>query len=357
MPLHAQEQTGTVAADALRRQAHDRLLTLQTEADRLARQASGLLGELRRLELARQIANEELRQADAALADATRDLDDITTEVAGLEQARDAEGPRLRARFAELYKLGRGRYMRMLLSARDMRVVSQAGRTVAAVAARDQARVRAYEARLVALTEAKAVVRTRQATLNSRHEGARRAQASAARAITAQNARVREIDQRRDLNAQLVGELQAAQQKLDATLTTVGTLAFTALPIGPFRGALPWPAVGTPQPRAAAAGAHRPGIEIAGAEGAAVQAVHDGTVAFAGSFDGLGNLVIIDHGEQTFTLYGHLLEFAVGRGTTVTARQEVGRLGASAVGTPSLYFELRVHGKAVDPMPWLERSR
>lgn len=348
---------GAAGADTLRQQANDRLLALHAEADRLVNEARGLLGQLRTLEVARQIANEELRRAEAAAVEAGQALEDISRQVAQLEHTRDRERPRLAARFADLYKLGRGRYVRMFLSASNLRQVGQAARTVAAVAARDEARVRGYDARLAELAAARQAARAHQVTLDAKRADAVRAQAAAARAIAAQNALVRDIDERRDLNAQLVGEMQAAQRKLEATLTGVERAPMTALPIGPFRGALPWPSIGAPRRRAGNAPINRPGLEINGPEGAPVRSVHGGTVAYAGSFEGLGNLIIVDHGEQTFSLYGHLSELLVGRGAVVPAGQEIGRQGASDAGDPTLYFELRVNGKPVDPLPWLEPSR
>ena len=80
-------------------------------------------------------------------------------------------------------------------------------------------------------------------------------------------------------------------------------------------------------------------------------------MAYAGSFEGLGNLVIVDHGSQTFTLYGYLMEMTVGQGAHVQERQAVGRVGVSPTGDPLLYFELRVNGRPVDPLLWLERTR
>ena len=76
-------------------------------------------------------------------------------------------------------------------------------------------------------------------------------------------------------------------------------------------------------------------------------------MAYAGSFDGLGNLVILDHGAQTFSLYGDLLEMAVGRGVHVDRGQMVGRVGSPLTGSPALYFELRIEGRPVDPLQWL----
>ena len=54
----------------------------------------------------------------------------------------------------------------------------------------------------------------------------------------------------------------------------------------------------------------RNGIELSLPEGQPVHAVHEGTVAFADLFSGYGNLVIVDHGDKTYSLYGHLASAA-----------------------------------------------
>jgi septal ring factor EnvC (AmiA/AmiB activator) len=350
------------APEAIARRAEERLRALHDEADRLAAQQRSVLVQLRQLEVARQIAIAEVRRADAAVAEAEAEADALERQVERLEGERDAVQPAIESRLVEIYKLGRGQYARLLLSATDLRRLGQATRTVAALAARDQQRFHAYERRLGDLNEALEVLIARDEALISHRVKAAQARAAADRALIAQNARVREIDERRDLNAQLTSELQEAQQRLEATLrdTTAGS-AHVTLPIGPFRGALPWPAPGDLQRRSDGAGSNtvtqRQGVEIAAPEGTSVQAVYDGRVAFAGGFDGLGNLVIVDHGAQTFTLYGHLMEFDVAQGTFVAQGQILGRTGASTVGRSSLYFELRVGGRPVDPLQWLSRAR
>ncbi len=100
----------------------------------------------------------------------------------------------------------------------------------------------------------------------------------------------------------------------------------------------------------------RNGIEISLAEGQPVQAVHEGTVAFADQFTGYGDLVILDHGDGAYSLYGHLSSLAVRRGERVQARATLGASGRNPSGNPSLYFELRVDGKPVDPLQWLKKQ-
>jgi len=97
----------------------------------------------------------------------------------------------------------------------------------------------------------------------------------------------------------------------------------------------------------------RSGIEIAAAADAPVRAIHEGTVVLADAFTGYGNLVIIDHGTQAYSLYGQLSSIDVQRGARVDQGQVIGTVGRVLAGTPGLYFELRVDGKPVDPVQWL----
>jgi septal ring factor EnvC (AmiA/AmiB activator) len=94
---------------------------------------------------------------------------------------------------------------------------------------------------------------------------------------------------------------------------------------------------------------------IAAAEGSPVSVVHDGVVAFADTFGGFGNLVIVDHGSQSFSLYGDLLEMLVKKGARIERGQSVGTVGPAPAGPPGLYFELRIDGQSVDPLQWLKK--
>ena len=85
-------------------------------------------------------------------------------------------------------------------------------------------------------------------------------------------------------------------------------------------------------------------------------AVHEGVVAYAGQFTGYGNLVIVDHGGKSYSLYGHLEALQVARGERIEAQAPVGLAGRNPSGNPSLYFELRVDGKPVDPLQWLQKG-
>jgi septal ring factor EnvC (AmiA/AmiB activator) len=99
----------------------------------------------------------------------------------------------------------------------------------------------------------------------------------------------------------------------------------------------------------------RNGIEIGAREKTPVRAVHEGTAAFAAPFTGFGTLVIVDHGGNAFSLYGHLSQALVTKGATVKRGGIVGSVGHTPTGVAALYFELRIDGRPVDPVQWLRR--
>ncbi|HEX7137864.1 MAG TPA: peptidoglycan DD-metalloendopeptidase family protein [Vicinamibacterales bacterium] len=361
--LAAQAQPDRARTEALARRAGDRLVALQREADRLAADERSLLNELRTLEVERQIKTEELKQAETEVASLQADLDETAAKVEALQATEEAARPELRSRLVEIYKLGQARYTRLLLSTPDLRRIGQASRTVAALAQLDRDRIARHEQMLEDLDATRGTLEARKKTAVAARATAEQAHAAVQKATLAKSSLVRDIDSRRDLNAQVSSELQTAQVKLQAALRDSSNASageVPSLPLKPFKGDLVWPAAGQLRRRfggtSGLAGGSSNGMEIGTDDGATISAVHDGVVAFAGTFSGFGNLIILDHGSQTFSLYGDLLDFSVARGARVDRGQPLGSAGPLPSGGTGLYFELRVDGHPVDPLQWLRKA-
>lgn len=96
------------------------------------------------------------------------------------------------------------------------------------------------------------------------------------------------------------------------------------------------------------------GLVIAAPEGTEVKAIADGRVLMADWLQGYGLVVVVEHGKGDMSLYGYNQSALVSVGTQVKAGQPVALVGNSGGrGTPSLYFEIRRQGQAVNPLPWL----
>ncbi|MFH1826497.1 MAG: peptidoglycan DD-metalloendopeptidase family protein [bacterium] len=96
------------------------------------------------------------------------------------------------------------------------------------------------------------------------------------------------------------------------------------------------------------------GLDIANKHGTPIKAADAGEVIFAGWWDGYGKAVVIDHGRQTTTVYGHMSRIYKKVGAVVAKGQIVGLVGSTGYSTgPHLHFEVRKNGKPVDPMRYL----
>lgn len=338
---------------------NDRLRSLQDEAARLAGESRTLLGEVRKLEVDRDIRLEQARRADAAVVSARNELTLLGQRIEALEQQRVAGLPEVRAHLVNVYKRGRSGYLRMLLSSDGLRNFARANRALTALAYREERLIEDHKRTLEALKADRSELQARTRDLQTRQADAAQARRRAEEAVAARNALIEQIDSRRDLTAQYVGELELAHARIESQAGTLAGAQSVIVPLAPFRGTLDWPVVGAVTGRFGqpsnrpGGGLVRSGIEVASPEGTPVRAVHGGTVSYAEGFAGLGTLVILDHGDTNFSLYGYLSSVSVQRGQTVEAGSEVGRVGASPAGPPALYFEMRIDGRSVDPVQWL----
>ena len=343
----------------------DRLRALQREAERLAGESRTLVGDLRQREIDRDIKAAQLKQAEAAMAEAEKALQSTTMRMSDLEVQRINQLPDLKTQLVDIYKRGRSGYARMLFSAGDLREFARATRAVSALSAINERRIEEHRKTVDAMRQERAAFEQKAKELQAKTAEARRAKSAADGAVASASELIRQIDSRRDMTAQYVGELQDAYGKLQQQVTALSTekpagAEPVAVPLRPFQGALDWPVqgriigfFGQPSNRLGG-GAVRNGIEIAADEDTPVRAIHGGSVGFAGPFTGFGTLVILDHGGNGYSLYGYLASTALEQGQTVETGAEVGRVGLAPAGPPTLYFEMRIDGRSVNPVQWLK---
>lgn len=96
------------------------------------------------------------------------------------------------------------------------------------------------------------------------------------------------------------------------------------------------------------------GIEISTEHGKEIKAIYEGKVLYADWFKGYGNIVILDHGDSYYSLYAHLSKILARVGDRIEAGEVIALSGdTGSLKGPSLYFELRHHGKPLNPLNWL----
>jgi septal ring factor EnvC (AmiA/AmiB activator) len=100
---------------------------------------------------------------------------------------------------------------------------------------------------------------------------------------------------------------------------------------------------------------HNDGLDIAAAIGTSVRAVAKGRVDFANDdYEGMGGMIVLNHGDGYYTLYGHLSDVLVHNGQEVQPDAVIGRVGdAGSLKGPILHFEVRKGSAPLNPESWL----
>jgi septal ring factor EnvC (AmiA/AmiB activator) len=354
---------GETSRGAMMQRASDRIKALQREADQLAQQSKTTLAALRQLELTRALRTEELAAVNTRLAAVSAKVAASTARVQALEAQRVDRTPALEERLQALYKRGRNGYVRLLLDTADERDLARASRGVVSLARIEEIRVAEHRRLLAEEQVARAQLQSEERQVARLQAEAANLEAAAVKAVAERGRMLDELDRRRELAAQYVGELEQARQRLQSTLDGLEGTAIVDLPLRPFQGALPWPLAGPVLTRfgrsttgSFGTSIQRNGIEIGAVNGSPVRAVHGGTVAYAAPFTGYGVMVILDHGQDAFSVYGHLSGTALRPGLVVARGQAVGTSGTTPAGEAAAYFEVRIDGRPVNPVQWLRRT-
>jgi murein DD-endopeptidase MepM/ murein hydrolase activator NlpD len=99
------------------------------------------------------------------------------------------------------------------------------------------------------------------------------------------------------------------------------------------------------------------GLDLAAPEGTDVFAARDGVVTDLGTDPIYGNYIVIRHGENWVSLYGHLQAILTTLRSPVRTGDRIGKVGSTGQSTgPHLHFELRQNGRAQDPGKLLFRD-
>jgi len=174
-----------------------------------------------------------------------------------------------------------------------------------------------------------------------------------------------------DLSASIAAEVVTLQKKVSAE-NAAATAAARAASGGISKNGWYWPYPGDTNIYSAYGMRYHPiyhymrfhsGLDLGGQYGTPIIASRSGTVLIVRNpvqgrntgGSGYGNYVVIDHGDGSCTLYGHMKETQVSVGQNVNAGDRIGLCGSTGTSTgPHLHFEIMIDGKTVNPAPYIK---
>lgn len=316
------------------------------------------------VELARQ--QKQLRETEAGLREVDLNNAELGRKLAGLKRMY---GQRLRA----LYKMSRDGTASAFSTDSSSGPLRQT-KYLRVIAERDRTVMREYDSALDRLTARQAeiaekkedilrrkrTIETKKAELEARRQKKAEILASVRGKKSLYEQALRELE---ESSTSLWAMIKRSEQEKKAAKAAAPSLPRSSpVPTGGAR--LPWPMEGQVLTRFGmqrhpqfGTMVFRRGIEIGARVGEAVHAVSDGEVAYADWYKGYGELIILDHGNGFYTLYGNLSRLNIARGDRVARGQAIGLAGdTGSIKGSKLYFEIRRNGQAQDPLAWLARK-
>jgi len=318
----------------------------------------------------------ELKLANARLSRVVSELALKEAEAQSLTRSIAARQPILAKRAVALYRWQKGGSSLMVLNGDvSLSQFLQRRKYLATAVAFDQTLL----AKLQEESEHQKILRDELARkkeeLNEQKQALNIAKEGVRREAEKKKILLASLRQEKATRLRVLKEMEAAAQRLEKMMDEISRRAMikpreAPSPRSPgagldaLRGKLDWPTQGRVtapfgkyQHPEFAAEVVRKGIDIDAPIGEEIKAVEKGTVVYADRFSGYGKMVIVDHGERYYTIYGHLSEILKKTGDEVRRGEVLGRAGDSdSLAGAKLYFEMRKDGRSVDPVPWFKKQ-
>ena len=335
-------------------------------ASRLKGQESKAMTQLRRTEralnLTRRRLNELRRRREHLDAQLGVTRMDLQRNLNLLSDQRQKLGRRLRA----MYKYGPARELEFLLSTESFGQLLARWDYLVMVAQQDRVLLESVRNRkeVVETLEQRLQLHITQVQKTAKQTTGEN-QRLAAQAEAKQST-VHQIQTQREAYEAAAAELERTAQSIKGLLARLEQKAQIAPYTGDFargQGSLDWPVRGNVlghfgqerNPRFPNVVTPNNGIDISAAIGTPVRSVAKGRVDYTSEDYGTyGQMIILNHGDSYYTLYGHLSEISVKVGDEVSAGQVIGSSGdTGSLKGPILHFEVRRGSAALNPEDWL----
>jgi septal ring factor EnvC (AmiA/AmiB activator) len=345
---------------------NEEIRILRGRVEEARKRESELLSRLEAIALGKKLVRQELAALNLQHGQLNAELDATKERIAGLRETLGREERSIEKTLVTLYKYGRFDFLQFLLQAQDMSAAFSESRHLTLLARHQQDVIASYLKTMAELRSAESDQEKKKIELTGLiAESARKR-----RELEAQEAEnkalVQQIRKSRENYEQALEEQKDRAHQLQTLMDRLASqeivLPFQFVPFYEKKGKLPWPVAGKVITRFGIepylnTRTMNNGIEIAPPkDDIVVHAIHPGKVVYADYFQGYGNLLIVDHGMNYYSLYGHCDEFFVAKGDFVRAEQPIAMAGdLGSLKGVNLYLEIRYKSRPLDPLQWLKR--
>ena len=344
----------------------EQIETLQRRLEKNHAALERRYAELKRAETASAAAAESLRGVRGRLGDQRRHGRELADQTRQANERLAAEREALASQVRMSFLTGRQEALKLML---NQEAPARLGRMMAYYDYLNRARsvrIDNVSRELGVLAELAAATESAARELASLEREQQRELDELERLRTRRKEAVTELDAMIGTEEEEIQRLRSEEQRLTELVRELKA-ALAEFPVDsqePFsnaRGSLPWPVTGRVLSRYGEVRAgpqlRWQGVQVGAPAGAPVRSIYHGRVVYSDWFVGLGLLVIVDHGEDFMSLYGHNEALLKEVGDWVAPGEVIAQVGDSGgEAQTALYFEIRKDGEPVDPRAWMRRA-
>jgi septal ring factor EnvC (AmiA/AmiB activator) len=353
---------------------NEQLRQSKSDLDTITRKEKAVLDEFNTAEEALNRGRQQVRAAQAGLAELNARISEIEAQAQTLEEELRIGEAYAAKRVTALYKLNWVGKIHLLATADSFFDFIHRRSALQRILGQDEAFLEALNNDKIALESLltqqnakKAEKRSLELTLKERigRLSARQKQ---------RKALLEKIRGEKTLELAVLNALRQAALDLDTAVESIEPSVHKVeppvesksedKPFDAYKGLLSWPVkgkilsfFGSHRNKKYAVNNFQSGINIKAERGEPIRCVADGYAIFSSWFKGFGNMMIIDHGNHYYTVYAHLEEVFKVKGDRVEKNEVIATVGDSgSMMGPALHFEVRYHGKPIDPMQWIRKG-
>jgi len=365
--------TPTGSADSATNNLNRELEASRQQVDSFSKAETAVINDLDDTERALDSARKKVARLSSELKAVELRIRELEAQYREIEHRANLNEKYVAGRLAALYKLSWLGKFHVLASAdsmfdffsskRAMEQILAHDEAVLTQMSRDKSEMQALVAKLVARKNDK---QTTTADLSNRIDTMSSEQAR-------REALLAEIREKKSLQLAVIESLKTSARALDQTVESFNAEPLAAgprqamvaeKPFAALKGLLMMPVKGKIvsffghyKDNKLKVSHFQSGINIKADRGEPIRAVYSGQTLFSSWFKGFGNMLIIDHGDHYYSVYAHLEEQFKSKGDPVEAGEVIATVGDTGSMTGvGLHFEIRHHGKPMNPLGWIKKG-
>lgn len=332
------------------------LTTTKEKEKEIRGQESSILDSLSKIENELYLKEKDLKQMEGRLGQTKERLRKTDLQVLQLNRSLDRTKEELFSRLIAFYKMGRIPPETLLFTSRSYPDLLKTDKYLRVIIDFDARLVETYRYQVTLKERYQGTLKEDQGQWERSIAEVEKKKEEIKKAKAAKHALLKSIQNQKVVYQRVIVELEERARELQALVAKLErekkVTAYGKSKPDESRGKLIAPVQGNVISLFKEKGQN--GIEIKASTGTEVRAVLPGKVLYSDWFKGFGNVMIIDHGDQTFTVSGYCSQLLKKAGDLVSQGEVIALVGSSgSLKGPSLYFEIRHKGKPQNPMEWI----